>query len=111
MKQTAAIETDGGVASGCAWTGPVFDRWVSPPYATEGVMKGEGPGEPPRGLAMPKGTLVYCRSGERGVGLAARLPDGGVVSLLPTALVAAHPASRSLRVDWIVFTELGELGK
>jgi hypothetical protein len=67
-----------------------------------------------RGLLMPEGTLLYCRSGERGVGLAARLPDGGVVSVLggeKTTLVAANPATRVLRVDWIVFTELGELGK
>lgn len=116
IRQTAAIEAEGGVASGCAWKGPVFDRWVCPPYATEGPLKGEGSGEPPppRGLALPKGTLLYCRAGERGVGLAARLPEGGVVSLLvrdATTLVAAHPAARSMKIDWIVFTDLGELGK
>jgi hypothetical protein len=114
VRQTASIDGDGGVASGCAWKGPVFDRWVCPPYATEGLLKGEGSGEPPRGLALPKGTLLYCRSGERGLGLAARLPEGGIVSLLAreaTSFVAANPAGRSLRIDWIVFTDLGELGK
>ncbi len=114
VRQTATVEANGGVASGCAWKGPVFDRWVCPPYATEGVLKGEGSGEPPRGLSLPKGTLLYCRAGERGVGLAARLPEGGIVSLLSrdaTTFVAAHPAARSVKIDWIVFTDLGELGK
>ena len=114
VRQTAAVEADGGIASGCAWKGPVFDRWVCPPYATEGLLKGEGSGEPPRGLALPRGTLLYCRSGERGVGLAARLPEGGIVSLAvrdATSFVAANPAARSMKIDWIVFTDLGELGK
>ncbi|MFI5403409.1 MAG: hypothetical protein ACHQ1G_10760, partial [Planctomycetota bacterium] len=66
VRQAAAIEADGGIASGCAWKGPVFDHWVCPPYATEGVIKREGSGEPPRGLALPPGTLLYCRAGERG---------------------------------------------
>jgi len=115
IRQTAAVEVEGGVASGCAWKGPVFDRWVCPPYAMEGVIKGEGPGEPPpRSLVLPAGTLLYCRAGERGLGLAARLPDGGIVSLRTrdeSTLVAGHPTARSLRIDWIVFTDLGELGK
>jgi hypothetical protein len=115
VRQTAAVEADGGVAAGCAWRTPVYDRWVCPAYAVEGSLKGEGSGEPPpRGLAMAPGTLLYCRAGERGPGLAARLPDGGVVSLVAretTTLVAALPGARSLRVDWIVFTDLGELGK
>ncbi len=115
--QTAAIEATGGIAAGCAWTGPVFDQWVCPPYATEGRLggEGEGRGEPPRGLALPVGTLLYCRAGDRGLGLAARLPEGGLVSVgaaeSTTTLVAANPAGQSIRVDWIVFTDLGELGK
>jgi hypothetical protein len=59
------------------------------------------------------GTLLYCRAGERGVGLAARLPDGGIVSVLGgerTTLVASDPDASTLRVDWIVFTDLGEVG-
>jgi hypothetical protein len=115
VRQEAAVEVDGGLASGCAWKGKVFDRWVCPPYASEGLLEGEGRGEPaPRNLALPKGTLLYCRAGERGVGLAARLPDGGIVSLLAgdrTTVVAGHPAARALRIDWIVFTDLAELGK
>ncbi len=125
VRQSAAIDVPEGIASGCAWTGQVFDRWVCPPYATEGSTEGEGEalgryarprrGEPPRGLALPAGTLLYCRSGERGVGLAARLPEGGLVSVgaaeATTTLVAANPAGPSIRIDWIVFTDLGELGK
>jgi hypothetical protein len=114
VRQAAAIEADGGIASGCAWKGPVFDHWVCPPYATEGVIKREGSGEPPRGLALPEGTLLYCRAGERGVGLAARLPEGGIVSLLvreATTLVAAEPSSQAMKIDWIVFTDLSELSK
>jgi hypothetical protein len=115
VRQEASVEVEGGVASGCSWKGKVFDRWVCPPYAAEGLLEGEGPGEPPpRNLALPKGTLLYCRAGERGVGLAARLPDAGIASLLSgerTTLVAGHPAARSLRIDWIVFTDTAELGK
>ncbi len=115
VRQTAEVEADGGLASGTSWRGKVFDRWVSPPYAAEGLLDGEGPGEPPpRNLMLPKGTLLYCRAGERGTGLSARLPDGGVVSLIEgdrTTLVAGHPTARALRIDWIVFTDLAELGK
>jgi hypothetical protein len=114
VRQVASVEVDGGLASGCAWKGKVFDRWVCPPYAAEGLLEGEGSGEPPKNLALPEGTFLYCRAGERGVGLAARLPDGGIVSLLArdvTTLVAGHPASRSLRIDWVVFTDNAELAK
>jgi hypothetical protein len=115
VRQTAEVEADGGIASGCAWKGRVFDRWVCPPYAAEGVLDGEGSGEPPpRNLALPRGTLLYCRAGEHGTGLSARLPDGGVVSLIEgdrTTLVAGHPTASALRIDWIVFNDLSELAK
>jgi len=115
VRQAASVEVDGGIATGCAWKGKVFDRWVCPPYAAEGRLEGEGSGEPPpSNLMLPAGTLLYCRAGERGCGLAARLPDGGVASLLvreTTTLVVGHPRARTLRADWIVFTDLGELGK
>ncbi|HEX5135488.1 MAG TPA: hypothetical protein VFY93_00820 [Planctomycetota bacterium] len=115
VRQTASVEVDGGIAAGCAWKGKAFDRWVCPAYAAEGRLEGEGSGEPPpKNLALPQGTLLYCRAGERGAGIAARLPDGGIVSLLvrdTTTLVVGHPTARTLRADWIVFTDLGELGK
>jgi len=112
VHQTAEVEASGGIAVGCAWKGAVFDRWVCPPYAREGRL-GAGTETPPAGYPLPPGTLLYCRDGEHGPGLALRVPDGGLVSLAQrdvTTLTAAHPAARKLRVDWIVFMEPGELG-
>ena len=63
---------------------------------------------------LPAGTLLYCRDGERGPGLAARAADGAIVSLIrndSTTLVATHPSRRELRMDWIVFMDTGELGR
>ena len=95
--------------AGCRWTGPVYDRWVCPPYAREGRL-----GEPaPVRFGMVPGTLLYCRDGERGPGLALRLPRGGVVSLAQgeaTTLLATG-RGRRIEVDWIVFTHPAELAK
>ena len=61
---------------------------------------------------MPRGTLIYCRQGERGPGLALRLPRGGTTRLVDdgeTTLLATSPFQR-MRVEWIVFSDSGELG-
>jgi hypothetical protein len=109
VRQTARVETDGGIAAGCRWTGGVFDRWLCPPFAIEGALADP---ESRVMLPLPAGTLLYCRAGERGRGLALRLPAGGIVSLVPGAsptLVATGDA-RELHVEWILFAERGELG-
>jgi hypothetical protein len=112
VRQVGSVATPGGIVAGCRWTGPVFDRWVCPPYATEGRL-GDPAHPPPRGFRMVPGTLLYCRDGERGAGLALRLPRGGVVSLAQreATTLAATGRGRRIEVDWIVFTHLAELAK
>jgi hypothetical protein len=112
VRQVAQVETPGGIVAGCRWKGPVYDRWVCPPYAREGRLN--DPAEaPPRGFRLVPGTLLYCRDGERGAGLALRLPRGGVASLAQgeaTTLLATG-RGRRIEVDWIVFTHRAELAK
>jgi len=99
-----------GLAAGCSWTEGPFDRWVCPPYATEGRLANE---EPARGFGMPAQTLLYVRAGEHGPGLALRVPGGGRVAIMSGAeksLMITTPG-RSLRLHWIVFAGTGELGK
>ncbi|MEE8105543.1 MAG: hypothetical protein V3T86_08430 [Planctomycetota bacterium] len=99
-----------GLAAGCSWTEGPFDRWVCPPYATEGRLVNEGPA---KGFGMPAQTQLYVRAGEHGPGLALRVPDGGrvaVMSGVEKSLVITSPG-RSLRLRWIVFAGTGELGK
>ena len=62
---------------------------------------------------MPSGTLLYCRQGERGPGLAVRVPRTAVVSVIdgdaPTLVATGR--GKKLVLDWFVFTDPGELGK
>ena len=108
IRQTAHATVAGGIAVGCRWRGAVFDRWVCPPFAAEGRVTGERVT-----LPLPPGTLVYCRAGERGPGLAVRSVVRGLAILTPgeePTLVATNRTG-DLTVDWFVFTGLGELGK
>jgi len=112
VRQVAQVETPGGIVVGCRWSGTVYDRWVCPSYAMEGRL--DDPGQrPPRGFRMVPGTLLFCRDGERGIGLAARLPRGGVVSLALGEATTLLATARDFRieVDWIVFTHPAELAK
>lgn len=110
VRQTARVGVPGGIAAGCRWKGAgIYDHWVCPPHAAEGPV-----GEGAAGLYLPAGTLLYCRQGERGPGLAVRPAQTAVVSVTAGAsptLVVARPAASEITVDWIVFTDLGELGK
>ncbi|MHC4816987.1 MAG: hypothetical protein ACYTF8_02840 [Planctomycetota bacterium] len=112
VRQVAQVETPGGIVAGCRWRGPVYDRWVCPPYAMEGRLD-DPEQRPPRGFRMVPGTLLFCRDGERGTGLAARLPRGGIVSLAAGEATTLLATARELRieVDWIVFTHPAELAK
>jgi hypothetical protein len=106
VRQTARVEADGGIAAGCRWRGQVFDRWVCPPYAVEGRL----PGSERATFRLVPGTLLYCRHGEEGPGLALRAPDGALATLVPGTM-AATGRGRTLAVDWILFTDPGELGR
>jgi hypothetical protein len=111
VRQEARVEVDGGLAVGCRWKGPVFDRWVCPAYVAEGRL----PDDPARRATfhLVAGTLLYCRRGEEGPGLALRAAEGLTATLVPgesPMLVATGPGRR-LRVDWILFTDPGELGR
>lgn len=109
VRQLAEVDTPGGIVAGCRWTGPVYDRWVCPPYAREGRL---GAPEPAR-FGMVPGTLLYCRDGEHGAGLALRLPRGGVVSLAQgeATMLLATGRGRRIEADWIVFTHPAELAR
>ena len=107
VRQAAEVKTAGGIAAGCSFpegAGVRFDRWVCPAHAREGRA---GKASPP--LPLPSGTLVYCRRGEQGIGLAARLPHGGR-AIVDGGLVVTRPG-QTIMVDWIVFTHTSELGK
>jgi len=116
VHQVARASVPGGVAAGCRWAGGAgFDHWVCPSYATEGeVGASVAAGRPGPVFQLVPETLFYCRRGETGPGLAARLPRGGVVSLTATEdgaqLVATTPGSE-LKIEWVLFTDTGELGK
>lgn len=102
VRQVAEVVAAGGIAAGCIFPRDRFDRWVCPPHAREGRL-----GERAPTLPLPADALVYVRKGERGAGLAARLPHGGTVTLAG-GLVATR-SGRTLMVDWIVFVHPGEL--
>jgi len=111
VRQVATVPVPvGDVAVACRWSGPVYDRWICPAYATEGRFQADAG---PIRFPMPGGTLLYCRGGETGPGLAARLPDGGVLSMTSgeeRSLIAAG-RGHAITVDWTLFVEPGELGK
>jgi len=108
IRQRARIEGPGGLAVACRWHGPVFGHWVCPPYAAEGGFEGQR-----ITFGMPAGTLVWCRQGDDGPGLALRLPRGAAVTVAPgdQPMLVATGRGRELTVDWIVFTDPGELGR
>lgn len=109
IEQAASVEEVTGVAAGCQWNGPLFDHWVCPAHAAEGPLRGV---ESRRAIWLPAGTLVYCRAGEEGPGLACRLPQGGQVALSdgPKPSLVAVGGGRILRVDWILMSDSADLG-
>ena len=61
---------------------------------------------------MPE-EILYVRKAPRGIGLALRLPHGGVAAVVDGAdgtLLSSSPGRRIV-ADWIVFAGTGELGK
>jgi hypothetical protein len=110
VSQAAALEGEGAMAVGCRWRAGLFDRWICPAHAAEGALTGR---EAPVALWLPPGSLLCCRAGDTGPGLAMRLPEGGRVSLADGARpsVAAVSRGRELRADWILFETAAELGR
>jgi len=108
VAQRATVDGPKGIAVGCRWTAPGFDRWLCPVHAAEGPLDGR---QEPFALFLPPGSLVYCREGERGLGLALRLPDGGQCTLAdgPKPSLVAPARATELRLEWILFTENSEL--
>ncbi len=109
VAQRARIDAPDRVVAGCRWEGAALDRWICPAHAAEGPV--DGVRDLRVAFAMPPGTLLYARKGEWGLGLAARLPEGGVLSLTGTAqpTLAAIGRAAALDVEWILFADPGEL--
>jgi hypothetical protein len=110
--QTAEVFTDGGTAAGCRWKRNRFDRWVCPAFTSEGRLQG-GTERVLPAYRLPPRTLLYCREGERGIGLAVRTVHGGTsVSVRdgPFGMLVASSRGRTIQVDWILFSGPGELG-
>jgi hypothetical protein len=111
VHQTAEVKAPGGIAAGCRWSGEVFDRWVCPSFVAEGRLLAKEERQTP-GYRLASGTLLYCRAGEHGVGLAARPAHRAMVSVrdgTSGALVVTSPG-RTIQLDWIFFANLAELG-
>jgi hypothetical protein len=110
VRQEVRLEGGGGAAAGSRFGAAAFDRWLCPAYATEGPLPGK---DRRHAFALPPRTLLYARAGERGIGLAARLPQGGYASIEegPAPLLAVAGRAAVLRVEWIVFAGSGELGR
>jgi len=107
--QRARVEEAGGLAAGCRWKGGGLDHWICPPHAAEGRIERKGRRSV---FPLPAGTLFYCRAGERGAGLAARLPRGGLASLddaEQTTLALTH-LGREAEIEWIVLAGQADLG-
>ena len=108
VRQSGSVTSEGGLAIGSRCSGGLFDHWVCPAYAREGRL---GSGDRPA-FGMPPRTLLYCRKGDRGPGIALRVPRGGTVRLVDeaeTTLLATSPY-QEMRVEWIFFSDSGELG-
>jgi len=112
VRQTARVAADGGVAVGCRWKGGPLDRWLCPAYVAEGRLDDASRRKHATFRLVP-GTLLYCRAGEKGPGLALRAPHGAAATLSFGEEPAVVAASRrkTLAVDWVVFTDPGELGR
>ncbi|MDH3591175.1 MAG: hypothetical protein OER88_04815 [Planctomycetota bacterium] len=108
IRQTATTVAHGGVVLGCRFSTGSFTHWVCPPHAAEGSLV-----QTPVFL-LPPATLLYLRRGERGLGLALRLPRGGRVQLTPRtdgAVFYTTSRQRNVVVEWILFERAAELGR
>lgn len=107
VHQTAEVKTPGGIAVGCRWPDGFFDHWVCPAHATEGLVRGQP------AFGMPPMTWLFCRKGARGLGLAVRGTHAVTISVSggeQASLVATSPGG-TIEVDWLLFSDNGELGR
>ena len=107
MHQTAEVKTPGGIAAGCRWQDGLFDHWICPAYATEGAIRGQP------AFGMPPMTWLYCRKGARGLGLAVRGTHAVTISVSggEQASLVATSRGGTIEVDWLLFSDSGELGR
>ena len=100
----------GGVAVGCRFPPAVFDEWVCPTYARKGRFT--HPDKPRQAsFRLVPQSILYCRKAPRGIGVALRMPYGGVAAIVDdenSSILSTTTKSR-IRVEWIVFTHEGEL--
>jgi hypothetical protein len=117
IQQSAAVSAPGGIAVGCQFGGQAsddaaFDECVCPSYATEGRFAQPTEAQQSSFRLVP-GAVLYCRKAPRGVGLALRLPNGGIGAIVDAeqATIISTSSAARLDVEWIVFTGEHEFAK
>ncbi|MEM8885251.1 MAG: hypothetical protein AAGD14_14380 [Planctomycetota bacterium] len=112
VRQTATVESAGGIAVGHRSAPGTWREWVCPSYAREGGF--ENPSEPRQAsFRLVPSEPLWVRGAPGSAGLALRLPQGGIAAVVDSthpALVATSRRNRIV-VDWITFALPGELGR
>ncbi len=109
IHQTATTTARDGLVVGCRFAPHHFDHWVCPAYAVDGTMD-----LPLPSLHLPTETLLYCRNGARGLGLALRVTRASPVRLqLQDDEILLYTTTRAnqLKTTWILFQSKAELAK
>lgn len=112
IRQEAFVGSPGGVAVGCRFPPAVFDEWVCPTYAREGRFT--HPDKPRQAsFRLVPQSMLYCRKAPRGIGVALRMPYGGVTAIVDdeNSSILSTTTKNRIKVEWIVFTHEGELGR
>jgi hypothetical protein len=110
VRQEAQVEAAGGIAVGFRFAPKAWEVWVCPSYAREGRF--EHPEERRQAsFRLVPDEPLYVRDAPRGLGVALRLPQGGIAAIVDGSdgSLLATSRGRRLVVDWIVFTSAGEL--
>jgi hypothetical protein len=112
IRQEASVDAAGGIVIGFRFSKGTWDEWVCPSYAREGRFEHPGTRRQASFRIVPE-EMLYVRKAPRGIGLALRLPHGGVAAIVDGSdgtLLSSSPGRRIV-ADWIVFGGTGELGK
>jgi len=110
--QVATVDAKGGIAVGCQFGPNSFDEWICPAYAREGRFTRPKKSRQASFRLVP-GAILYCRKAPRGIGLALRLPNGGIGAVVDgdESTIISTSTSARLVAEWIVFTHEQELAK